>query len=80
MKRNQRYESNNTLPSLDYDASVECEGCHVRNENIRVLLKGILKLAQHQGLMGDIALNEFDGPCALQCLKDMEEDYATTTS
>ena len=39
-----------------------------------MLLDGILKLSQHQGLVReDLTLGEFTGPHALQCLEDMQK-------
>jgi hypothetical protein len=68
---NERYNPDAPSPR-DYDSTIECEGCHVRNGNIYSLLEGILKAAQYQGLVrGDVTLGEFEGPTALQCLSDM---------
>jgi hypothetical protein len=68
---NQRYDPEAPMPS-DYNAEIECEGCHVRNGNICALLEGILKLAQCHGLVReDLTLAEFTGPHALQSLEDM---------
>jgi hypothetical protein len=65
---------------MSYDPDdLSCEGCRIRNENISMLLEGILKLGIADGLLrADLTLEEFTGPHALQVLEDMRGKHAIT--
>jgi hypothetical protein len=62
------------LTGKPYDAELMCRGCAIRNENIICLLEGILRVAKHFGVVReDLTFEEFNGPNALQLLRDIEK-------